>query len=344
MKYSALRPWLFRLDPELSHHLTLKTIKFLASIRLLSPLLPTQEFTNPKTIFGLSFKNPIGLAAGLDKNGDYIDALGQLGFGFIEVGTVTPKPQPGNPKPRLFRLTKQQALINRMGFNNKGVDHLVRQLQNKRYLGVIGVNIGKNATTPIENAANDYIECMTKVYPYANYITVNISSPNTPGLRDLQGSHYLQDLLVKLKKGQAQLSEKYGFYVPLLIKIAPDITDEEITKIAEVFIENKIDGIVATNTTIARPQISDSKLANESGGLSGQPLFESSTHVLKKIKSALNGAAIPIIGSGGIMTAQQANDKLVAGADLIQLYTGLIYSGPALIQQCLQNLNSIGQL
>lgn len=285
-----------------------------------------------RKLWGLTFENPVGLAAGLDKNGDYIDALAALGFGFLEVGTVTPKPQLGNPKPRMFRLIEQRAIINRMGFNNKGVDYLIHQVQKKKYQGILGINIGKNATTPIENAIDDYFICLDKVYPHASYITINISSPNTPGLRSLQSNEYLHRLLENLKKRQDQLANQHQQYVPILIKIAPDLNQEEIVLMGQTFNEHKIDGIIATNTTLDRDLIQGSLFAHESGGLSGQPLFQKSTKILAALKKIV--IDIPIIASGGIMSANDAKIKMEAGAELIQLYTGFIYEGPQLIRSC----------
>lgn len=334
MNYKLLRGALFTLNPEVSHNLTLKLLNFLYSQGLLPKLFPPCTNENlTKTVFGLKFANPVGLAAGLDKNGDYIDALGALGFGFIEIGTITPQPQPGNPKPRLFRLVKEQAIINRMGMNNKGVDYLVERVKARKYTGILGINIGKNANTPLENAVDDYLICMRKVYPYASYITVNISSPNTPGLRKLQGSQYFNELLSTLKKEQLNLQQTHNRTVPLLIKIAPDLEDHEIKEMAQSLVEHQIDGVIATNTTIDRSTISQSKYAEEAGGLSGAPLFEHSTNILRKLKSAMGEYSIPIIGCGGIINAEQAETTMAAGADLIQIYSGLVYQGPRLIAE-----------
>ncbi|MBA2653543.1 MAG: quinone-dependent dihydroorotate dehydrogenase [Gammaproteobacteria bacterium] len=331
MNYNLIRSLLFLLNPELSHNFSLKAMKSLEQIGLLNHFI-TKAASTPRKLLGLTFENPVGLAAGLDKNGDYIDVLGSLGFGFIEIGTVTPKPQSGNPKPRMFRLEKDQAIINRMGFNNKGVDHLVGQVKKKKYQGVLGINIGKNATTAIENAIQDYLYCLDKVYAHASYITINISSPNTPGLRSLQGTEHLTSMLGELKKRQDQLANQHNKYVPLIIKISPDLNSQEIIDMAGAFLENKIDGIIATNTTLDRINL-NSIYANESGGLSGQPLFDKSTQVLSQLKKLVNGQ-IPIIASGGIMSADQAKTKIEAGADLVQLYTGFIYQGPSLIAEC----------
>lgn len=308
-------------------------MKWLEQKKCLKHLLKPVPST-PITVMGLTFPNAIGLAAGLDKNGDYIDALGQLGFGFIEVGTVTPKPQQGNPQPRLFRLVKEQAIINRMGFNNKGVDYLAERIKAKRFDGIIGVNIGKNATTPLENALEDYIFCLNKVYPLADYITINISSPNTPGLRSLQEKDSLYQLLVGLKHEQIRLANDTGRYVPLVIKIAPDLSEQEVLTMADALIANKMDGVIATNTTLDRDGVKQSTYANEAGGLSGLPLFNKSTRILTQLKQALASSPIALIASGGIITAAHAEEKKQAGADLVQLYTGLIYRGPALVREC----------
>lgn len=338
MLYTSLKKLLFCFKPEASHSLSLHALKLLDQVSLLKAFV-SEKKSHPVKLFGLTFENPVGLAAGLDKNGDYIDCLAKLGFGFIEIGTVTPLPQKGNPPPRLFRLVEQEALINRMGFNNKGIDHLVKKLQEKKYHGILGINIGKNAITPIENAIEDYKICMRKVYQHASYITVNISSPNTPQLRNLQSEHYLQQLLVDLKTEHMHLVNKYHRYVPLLIKIAPDLTTEEIKWMAKKFVEYKIDGVIATNTTIDRSEISDSPYAGETGGLSGKPLFEKSTQVLKILNEQLTASNIPIIASGGIMNEADARGKISAGASLVQLYTGLIYSGPKLISECVDAFN-----
>ena len=280
---------------------------------------------------GLKFKNPIGVAAGLDKNGDYIDALAKLGFGFIEIGTITPKPQAGNPKPRLFRLPQSRAIINRMGFNNKGIDVLIANVKKARYKGILGINIGKNASTPIENALDDYLICLQKSYPYASYITINISSPNTVGLRDLQHGEFLNHLLSGLKAEQTRLSDQYGRYVPLLVKVSPDLDHAEIHDLAATILRHQIDGVIATNTTISRETVN----SQETGGLSGAPLTTLSTSALHVLHQSLQGK-VPLIGVGGIMNAQDAQAKFDAGADLIQLYTGLIYNGPFLLKSMMK--------
>ena len=293
------------------------------------------EKGEPLNILGLRFKNSVGLAAGLDKNGDYIDALGALGFGFLEVGTVTPKAQPGNAKPRLFRLKKDQALINRMGFNNKGVEHMIRRLKKRRYQGIIGVNIGKNYSTPLEQAHEDYIFCLRKLYVFADYIVVNLSSPNTPGLRKLQFGEELNKLLNLLKTEQKALANTHDKHVPLLLKIAPDLSPEECQDISQALLENNMEGVIATNTTISREGLSESVMANEAGGLSGEPLAARSELVVKALRTHLQGV-IPIIGVGGISDKASAQAKLNAGASLLQLYTGFIYKGPNLIGEVLQ--------
>jgi dihydroorotate dehydrogenase len=324
------RSLLFLLPAELSHDLGLKGLRLVHRCGLIALFRP-QVQSLPLYVFGLHFNNPVGLAAGLDKNADYLDALGALGFGFVEVGTVTPKPQPGNPQPRLFRLRKERAIINRMGFNNKGVDHLVAQLQRRRYRGIVGVNIGKNLTTAVENAAQDYLLCLQKVYPYADYVVVNLSSPNTPGLRSLQFGVQLEQLLATLKAEQQALAQRHQRQVPLLLKIAPDLTAEEIISIAESLRTYALDGVIASNTTLGRAGVEGSLHVNEAGGLSGAPLTEAATSVLAQLASALEGT-MPIIGVGGIMEGQDAAAKLKAGATLVQLYTGFIFAGPSLLR------------
>ena len=333
--YAAARPFLFLLDAEQAHNLTLPSLRRAASLGL-TRLLP-KPGSDPRTVMGLHFANPVGLAAGLDKDGAYIDGLASLGFGFIEVGTVTPRAQPGNPKPRMFRLPQSNALINRMGFNNGGVDAFVRNVRASRFHqegnGILGLNIGKNADTPIEYAVDDYLLCLEKVYPYASYVTVNISSPNTKNLRDLQDANALDLLLSRLKEAQQQLADQHGKYVPLALKIAPDIDAQQITTIAEALLRHRIDGVIATNTTISREAVQGMAHADEAGGLSGGPVTACSTAVIRALKIAL-GDTIPIIGVGGILSGTDARQKQDAGAALIQLYTGLIYRGPALIREC----------
>ncbi len=290
---------------------------------------------------GLTFPNPVGLAAGLDKNGDYVDALEALGFGFVEVGTVTPRAQPGNPKPRLFRIPEAQAIINRMGFNNRGVDHLVERLKKRRSRGILGINIGKNFDTSIENAAGDYIACMRKVYAYASYITLNISSPNTKDLRNLQHPESLGRLLQRLKSEQTELCNRHGKYVPLAVKIAPDLSDAEAFAMAELLLANQIDAVIATNTTVSRDRIKGLRHAGEDGGLSGRPLFEQSTRIVACLSRALK-TTIPIIASGGILTPEDALEKKAAGASLVQLYSGLVYKGPDLIAETVAAFRASG--
>ncbi len=337
MFYSAIRKVFFKFDPEAIHELTIKGFKATGA----SPLnmLYKQTIPNkPVEVMGIKFPNPVGLAAGLDKNGDCIKAFEALGFGFIEVGTVTPRPQPGNDKPRIFRLPEANAIINRMGFNNKGVDYLVDQVIKANYSGVLGINIGKNKNTPDENAKDDYIHCMRKVYDFATYITVNISSPNTPGLRSLQYGDALNELLSALKAEQTSLAEQYGKYVPVAVKIAPDLNAEEVNSIAECLIANNIDGVIATNTTLARDKVSHLPFGNEQGGLSGAPVKEKSTEVIQLLAKALDNK-LPIIGVGGIASAADAQEKIAAGAKLVQVYTGFIYQGPQLIKDIVQTLN-----
>jgi len=285
---------------------------------------------------GLTFSNPLGLAAGLDKNGDYIDALAALGFGFIEIGTVTPRPQPGNPKPRLFRLPEHQAIINRMGFNNLGIDHLLQQVQSSHYRGILGINIGKNADTPIEKATEDYLIGLRKSYPVASYITINISSPNTKNLRQLQQGDEIKYLLEALKKEQSSLQVQHGKYTPIAVKIAPDLDTEEIAHIAQLLLEFELDGVIATNTTVARNKVQGHKYSNESGGLSGAPVKDSSTQVVKVLAAELQNK-LPIIAAGGILSSKDAQEKVQAGASLIQIYSGLIYKGPKLIEDILRD-------
>ncbi len=330
--YSLLRPLLFQLDAETAHHLTLTGLNLVHKLGLSNVIVQPVTGKSIETM-GLRFPNGVGLAAGLDKNGAYIDALAVLGFGFIEIGTVTPRPQAGNPKPRLFRLPRAQAIINRMGFNNDGVEQLVRNVQAAEFKGVLGINIGKNFDTPIARAADDYLHCLATVYPHASYVTVNISSPNTKNLRDLQAGEALADLLDKLKTEQTRLAQLHGRYVPLTLKIAPDLSDEALTEIASLLRRYRIDGVIATNTTLARKGIEHLPHADETGGLSGAPLTEASTQVVKKLVQALAGE-IPVIGAGGIVNGADATAKIEAGARLVQLYSGLIYRGPQLVREC----------
>jgi dihydroorotate dehydrogenase len=333
--YALARPLLFSLDPEAAHNITLPALRRAEAMGLLRNL--SRPEPDPRTVMGITFPNPVGLAAGLDKDGAYIDGLAALGFGFIEVGTVTPRGQPGNPKPRMFRLPQARAIINRMGFNNGGVDAFVANVQASRFYqekrGVLGLNIGKNADTPIERAADDYLVCLRKVYPYASYVTVNISSPNTKNLRQLQGASELDALLSRLKDEQSRLADKHGRYVPVTLKIAPDVDGEQVKNIAGALLRHQIDGVIATNTTLSRESVKGLRHADEMGGLSGAPVFELSNTVIRALRQEL-GAAIPIIGVGGILQGSDAKAKIDAGASLVQLYSGLIYRGPALIREC----------
>lgn len=330
--YALLRPLLFKLDAEQAHHFTLDG---LARAYRLGLLQKVAHHTCPTTLMGLSLPNPIGLAAGLDKNGQYIDALAALGFGFIEIGTVTPKAQAGNPKPRLFRVPEHQAVINRMGFNNDGIDAMIQNIEKSRFNGILGINIGKNATTPIENAADDYLLCLEKAYAHAGYITVNISSPNTQNLRALQGGDELSALLSALKNKQAHLAAAHGHYVPLAVKIAPDLNEQQVADIAHAAMQTEIDGIIATNTTIDKSALGHHPLAGEQGGLSGAPVREASNRVLKQLLAELEGR-LPVIGVGGILSGADAAAKLHMGAAAVQVYSGLIYRGPALVKECLR--------
>jgi len=332
--YRFLRPLLFSLDPETAHTLTLKLLQIGHQTRL-GRLLYGQHTHKPVAIMGLTFKNPVGLAAGLDKNGDFIDALADLGFGFLEIGTVTPRPQPGNPKPRLFRIPEHEAIINRMGFNNLGVEHLLSQVRQSHYRGILGINIGKNFATPNEHALDDYLVGLHKVYAAASYVTINISSPNTQNLRQLQQGDELKKLLEGLKQEQHKLQREHGRHVPLALKIAPDLTAEETGHIARLLLEFAVDGVIATNTTIQRPHLGGHPLAQEKGGLSGRPIRDLSTSVVRQLASELNGKC-PIIAAGGIFSAADAQEKLNAGASLVQIYTGLIYRGPELIREILE--------
>lgn len=334
--YPLIRRFFFSLDAEKAHMLGLKAIKLVNSAKL-SRLVFGQPVSAPKTVMGLTFPNSVGLAAGLDKNGDYIDGLSAVGFGFIEIGTITPRPQPGNPQPRLFRIPKAQAIVNRMGFNNKGVEYLIEQVKKAQADTIIGINIGKNFDTPVESAADDYKICLQRVYTLADYITINISSPNTPGLRSLQFGDELRHLLDVLKTEQDVLCESTKKYVPLAVKIAPDMDDSDIKVIAELLLEKNIDAVIATNTTISRSAVEGLDNAEEQGGLSGAPVFQQSTHVVRILAEHLKGK-IPIIAAGGIFSAQDAKDKISAGAELVQIYTGFIYQGHQLIKECAQAL------
>lgn len=333
--YSLARPLLFSMDAEAAHHFTLPALKRAAALGLTK--LVKQPKADPRTVMGLTFKNPIGLAAGLDKDGAYIDALADLGFGSIEVGTVTPRAQPGNPKPRMFRIPAAHGIINRMGFNNGGVDAFVANVQSSRFYqnkeGILGLNIGKNADTPIEKATDDYLHCLDKVYPYASYVTVNISSPNTKNLRQLQGGSELDGLLAQLKEAQLRLADQHKRYVPLALKIAPDMDGDQVKNIADALLRHKIDAVIATNTTLSRTAVEGMLHGAEAGGLSGAPVFEPSNKIIRLLKAEL-GEELPIIGVGGIMRGDDARVKMECGAKLVQLYSGLIYAGPALVRDC----------
>lgn len=332
--YSLIKKVLFSLDPELSHRFSLGLLRPAFSSKLLSAFASNVP-SKPLQLLGLNFPNAVGLAAGLDKDGECIDAWFTLGFGFVELGTVTPRPQPGNPKPRLFRLVEAEALINRMGFNNQGVDHLVQNLKRRRLAGIVGVNIGKNKDTPLEKAIDDYRYCLEKVYPLADYVTLNISSPNTPGLRELQSEQYLNDLLSQLKEQQARLMQTHQHKVPLLVKIAPDLSDAELYSLADSLMKYEMEGVIATNTTLDRSAVSQFKESAEAGGLSGKPLFSKSTQVVEKLHTQC-GPKLPIVGVGGIFSKEDAALKFSAGASLVQLYTGFIYRGPELIREIVQ--------
>jgi dihydroorotate dehydrogenase len=332
--YRLIRPFLFYLDAERAHDVALSLLHYIPKRMFASPQ------HHPVSAMGLEFSHPIGLAAGCDKNGEHLNALAKLGFSFIELGTVTPRPQLGHQKPRLFRLPKAHAIINRMGFNNNGVDALVTHVQRADYQGILGINIGKNKETSLEQAADDYLYCLRKVYLYASYVTINISSPNTPELRQLQQSHYFEHLLSELRDEQLHLADKYQRYVPLLVKLSPDETDESLKKMSEVMLSLGIDGIIATNTTCARDTVLGLPYAHESGGLSGVPLALSSTRCLRVLKSLI-GDEMVLIGTGGIDSPEAADEKLRAGASLLQIYTGLIYKGPGLVKELADGISII---
>ena len=329
--FTLLRPALFQIDPEAAHDLTLCSLNNAYSFGL-SGIVANRIPDDPRTVMGLNFRNPVGLAAGLDKNGDCIDGLAALGFGFIEIGTITPLPQPGNPKPRLFRLPQANAIINRLGFNNKGVDALIANVRRADYRGILGINIGKNAVTPIERAVDDYLICLRKVYAHASYITVNISSPNTKNLRQLQDEDALNDLLTQIKTEQQKLADTHGKYVPIALKIAPDLDNGQIAQIARLLVQHRIDGVIATNTTLSREGVENLPHGTEAGGLSGAPVRGRSTAVIRQLASELKGA-LPIIGVGGILSGADAAEKIKAGASLVQIYSGMVFRGPALISE-----------
>lgn len=327
MVYSLIRSIFFQFDPEVSHHIALKMLKLLYHCKLLRAQFPTK----PVELMGLTFPNKVGLAAGLDKNGEYIDPLANLGFGFIEIGTITPRPQPGNPKPRLFRLPQAKALINRMGFNSKGLDFAINEIKQSNYKGILGINIGKNFDTPNDHAVDDYLIGLRAVYPHASYITINISSPNTEGLRELQYGEYLDHLLENLKLEQQKLAQEYNKYVPLVVKIAPDLTEDEVKNIAEHLLKHNIDGVCAVNTSTSREGVVGMPEANEKGGLSGAPIFSKAVKIITTLNQCLRGN-IPIIAVGGVCSVADAKALSAVGASLIQLYTGFIYEGPKLVK------------
>ena len=339
--YPLLRPMLFAMDAEAAHEFTLSSLETLKSVGLLPPARPHPG--REVVLAGLRFPNPIGLAAGLDKNAAHLDALGAFGFGFMEVGTVTPRPQPGNPKPRMFRLPEHRAVINRLGFNNLGlktfIDHVQQSDWARNHRGILGLNIGKNADTPIEQADDDYLTCLEGVYPWADYVTVNISSPNTKNLRDLQNEAALERLLSRLKARQSDLAKQHGKQVPLFLKIAPDLNDDQIKVITDVLKRHGFDGLIATNTTLSRDAVAGSRFAQEAGGLSGAPLLGASNEVIRKCRAAL-GPEFPIIGVGGVLSGEDAQSKITAGANLVQIYSGLIYRGPALVSEAVRATRS----
>jgi dihydroorotate dehydrogenase len=334
MLYPLIRKFFFSLDAEDAHGIGMRGVSAL-SCSGLAGVLAKPVPACPVEVMGIKFPNPVGLAAGLDKNGDHIDGLAALGFGFLEIGTITPRPQPGNPRPRLFRIPEKQAIINRMGFNNEGVDRLIANVKAAKFPqrgGILGINIGKNFDTPIEKAADDYLACLERVYPLASYITVNISSPNTKNLRELQKDEALDALLAPLKAAQQRLADAHGRYVPMALKIAPDLEDAQITGIADLLRRHRMDGVIATNTTISRAGVEGLPNADETGGLSGAPLLAASTEVVRKLATALQGE-LPIIGVGGIMKGEDAAAKVAAGASLVQFYSGFIYRGPDLVAE-----------
>ena len=337
--YPIARQLLFRLDPEKAHALTLQAIE--AAYRTgLNPLVATRPAPLKTKVFGVEFPNPVGCAAGLDKNGEHIDALMALGFGFVEIGTTTPRAQAGNPKPRMFRLPEHNAVINRLGFNNTGVDALVRNVEKARRNGILGINIGKNKDTPNEKAAEDYIYCMERVFALADYVTVNISSPNTTGLRDLQSEETLRRFIGELREVQEELGGVHGHRTPMLLKVSPDMIDEELDGMASVLNAARIDGVIVSNTTLDRSEIQSHRLAGEAGGLSGQPLYARSTAALRKLRLRLDDA-IPLIGVGGILSGADAAGKIAAGARLVQFYTGMVFRGPDLIGECVSSVRRL---
>jgi dihydroorotate dehydrogenase len=338
--YALAKPFLFCLDAERAHDLGLAALET-AYRTGLNSLLSAKPAPLPTRVFGIDFPNPVGLAAGLDKNGAHIDALAALGFGFIEIGTTTPRPQSGNPKPRMWRLPEHEAVINRLGFNNDGVDALVRNAERAKFSGVLGINIGKNKDTPNERAVDDYLFCLERVYARATYITVNISSPNTQGLRDLQEEETLKRFVGTLREAQERLASQHNVRKPMLLKIAPDLSDVELDGIAEVLLDSGIDGVICTNTTIDRNPIEGAQHAEETGGLSGKPLFQKATSILRKMVDRI-GRKIPVVGVGGILSGADAATKVDAGASLVQFYTGMVYRGPNLIEECVESIRKRG--
>lgn len=336
MYYPFVRKALFQLDPERAHEFTFQQLRRITGTPF-EALVRQKVPAKPVNCMGLTFKNPLGLAAGLDKDGECIDALGAMGFGSIEIGTVTPRPQPGNDKPRLFRLVDAEGLINRMGFNNLGVDNLVENVKKAHYDGVLGINIGKNKDTPVEQGKDDYLICMDKIYPYAGYIAINISSPNTPGLRTLQYGEALDDLLIAIKNKQNDLQKIHQKYVPIAVKIAPDLSEEELIQVADSLVRHNIDGVIATNTTLDRSLVQGMKNCDQTGGLSGRPLQLKSTEIIRRLSQELNGR-LPIIGVGGIDSVIAAREKIAAGASLVQIYSGFIFKGPPLIKEIVTHI------
>ncbi|CUU23551.1 dihydroorotate dehydrogenase [Duffyella gerundensis] len=336
MFYPLVRKALFKLDAERAHELTFQQLRFISGTPL-EMMIRQQVASRPVKCMGLTFKNGLGLAAGLDKNGECINAFAAMGFGFIEVGTVTPRPQAGNDKPRMFRLPEAEGIINRMGFNNLGVDHLVENVKKARFDGILGINVGKNKDTAVENGKDDYLICMEKVYAHAGYIAINISSPNTPGLRTLQYGEALDELLAAIKAKQGELEKRHLKYVPVAVKIAPDLSEEELVQIADSLVRHGIDGVIATNTTLDRSLVSGLKFSEEAGGLSGRPVQSRSTEVIRRLAVELNGR-LPIIGVGGIDSLTSAREKIAAGATLVQIYSGFIYKGPPLIKEIVNHL------
>ena len=334
--YRACRPLLFQLAPETAHHWSLAGLQLLAS---LGPLNPVGQRVSelPREVMGLRFRNPVGMAAGMDKDGDCIEGLGALGFGFIELGTVTPKPQPGNPPPRLFRLPEAEALINRMGFNNKGVDHLVARVKKTRYRGVLGINIGKNLSTPVEEALRDYLACLRLVYPVAGYVAINLSSPNTPGLRDLQRGARFEQLLAGLRAERESLAKAHDRTVPIAVKIAPDLAATELRELAAAARKHGVDAIIAGNTTLARSGVEGLRHGDEPGGLSGRPLRDRSTAIVAQLADLLGGS-LPIIACGGVFSGEDARAKIEAGASLVQIYSALIFRGPSAVAEIIDAL------